>query len=180
MFALATESSRKTPWLSSTSAGPAVGGVLICRDESQNHVGVKRVEKEMFHAARLWSWLDSVMVGSLQWEAGARGEMSLFPLVSLKDIHLMRCPEHFHHSFLWAQVLHRCGVEINAVDVLTSLGIEARRGQHASSEISGTSMRLHQFLSGYRMPGKVFCTLPPLQNTVSSLMKRYVTQRGCF
>lgn len=105
--------------------------------------------------------------------------MSLFPLLSLKDIHVMRCPEHFQHSFLWSQVLHRCGVKINAVDVLTSLGIEARRGQHANSKINDTSMCLHQFPGGYRIP--VRASVPfPLWKTVSSLLKRYVTQRGCF
>lgn len=86
--------------------------------------------------------------------------MSLFPLVSLKDIHVMRCPEHFQHSFLCSQVLHRCGVEINAVDVLTSLGIEARRGQHANSELSDTSMNLYQFPGGYRMPVKASVPFP--------------------
>lgn len=97
--------------------------------------------------------------------------MSLFPLVSLKDTHVMRCPEHFQHSFLWSQVLHRCGVEINAVDVLTSLGIGARRGQHANSEINDTSMRCHQFPGGSRIP--VRASVPfPLRKTVSSLLKR--------
>lgn len=55
ILAIATTSSRKIPLAVQTSTGPALGGALICRDESQSHVGVKRVENGMFHAARMWS-----------------------------------------------------------------------------------------------------------------------------